>query len=92
MAAQLDDLDLDEDDQLAADLTAPKYSYDLKMRRVVETKDDMKKRLKRSPDRGDGVMLTLVQAESPGAIVRPPARQRGEPGPLSDDDLLTAPM
>lgn len=59
-AAQLEDLDLDADDQLCADLTAPKYGYDLKMRRVVEPKDDTKKRLGRSPDRGDAVLLTLV--------------------------------
>ena len=31
-AAQMDQLDLDPDEQLAADLTGPRYSYDLKMR------------------------------------------------------------
>lgn len=59
-AAQLEDLDLDPDEQLLADLTSPRYTYDLKMRRVVEKKDDTKKRLGRSPDRADAVLLTLV--------------------------------
>lgn len=60
LAAQLPDLDLDDDPQLLADLTAPKYGYDDAMRRVVERKADTKKRLGRSPDRADAVMLTLV--------------------------------
>ena len=60
MAEQLPGLDLDPDDQLAADLTAPMYTYDTKMRQVVEAKKDTKKRLGRSPDRADAVMLTLA--------------------------------
>jgi hypothetical protein len=65
-AAQMEDIDLDPDEQLAADLTAPRYSYDLKMRQVVEKKDETKKRLGRSPDRADAVLLTL-SAGGPGA-------------------------
>jgi len=57
--AQMEDLDLDPDEQLAADLTSPRYSYDLKLRQVVEKKEETKKRLGRSPDRADAVMLTL---------------------------------
>jgi phage terminase large subunit len=60
MARRLPELDLDEDDQLAADLTAPKYRLDSDGRRVVERKDETKKRLGRSPDRGDMALLTLV--------------------------------
>jgi phage terminase large subunit len=63
-AERMTELDLDEDDQLAADLTAPRYSFDSKGRRVVERKADTKKRLGRSPDRGDAVLLALVE---PGA-------------------------
>lgn len=59
-AAQMEDLDLDDDEQLAADLSSPRYSFDLKLRRVVEKKDETKKRLGRSPDRADAVLLTLV--------------------------------
>ena len=88
-AAQMEDLDLDPDDQLAADLTAPKYAYDLKQRKVVELKVETKKRLGRSPDRGDAVLLTLVPATTPGAVSRP---TQTNPDVLSDDDLMTMPM
>ena len=65
-AAQMEDIDLDPDEQLAADLTAPRYSYDLKLRQVVEKKEETKKRLGRSPDRADAVLLTLSSG-GPGA-------------------------
>lgn len=98
-AAQLDDLDLDPDEQLCADLTSPTYTYDLKMRRVVEQKKETKKRLGRSPDRADAVMLALVAEEGPGAVAHAPReqqrRRRGstyQPEVLSDDDLMTRPM
>lgn len=60
MAATLPFLDLDGDEQLAADLIAPMYKVDEAGRRVVERKADTKKRLARSPDRADAVNLTLV--------------------------------
>lgn len=89
-AAQMEDLDLDADDQLAADLTAPRYSYDLKMRRVVERKDETKRRLGRSPDRGDAVLLTLVAERAGSVVVAPPRRSRDAFGghELTDDDWL----
>jgi phage terminase large subunit len=87
--AQMEDLDLDSDDQLAADLTAPKFSYDLKQRKVVERKEETKKRLGRSPDRGDAVLLTLVPVQSLAAIAPPTS---SDPGVLSDDDLMNMPM
>jgi phage terminase large subunit len=58
----LPDLDLPVDDQLAQDLLAPEYSYDSKMRRVVEPKDETKKRLGRSPDRADAVLMLFSRA------------------------------
>lgn len=61
MADELPTLDLDPDEQLAADLTAPEYRIDSHSRRVVERKDDTKRRLGRSPDRGDVCLLTLVR-------------------------------
>lgn len=61
LAEALPGLDLDGDEQLLADLTAPLFSYDARMRRVVEPKDRTKQRLGRSPDRADAVMLTLVE-------------------------------
>lgn len=91
MAAQAEDLALDDDEQLLADLVSPKYSYDLKQRRVVEAKAETKKRLGRSPDRADAVNLTLVAASSTGAIAAAPAKPRGEHR-ISDDDLMSQPM
>lgn len=58
--AELANADLDQDEQLAADLSAPKWKMDSKGRRVVEPKDETKKRLGRSPDRGDAVLLTYA--------------------------------
>lgn len=57
---RLPELDLDDDEQLLADLTAPKYRLDSDGRRVVERKDETKKRLGRSPDRGDMVVMSLA--------------------------------
>jgi phage terminase large subunit len=74
MADALPELDLDQDEQLAADLTAPTYKIDSRGRRVVEPKKDTKKRLGRSPDRADSVMLTLVK---PVTVTLPAADERG---------------
>ena len=60
-AEQLASIDLDTDEQLAADLVSPRYRLDSQGRRTVESKDDMKKRLGRSPDRADAVLLTFAQ-------------------------------
>jgi hypothetical protein len=59
-ADRLETLDLDADEKLAADLVAPTYKLDSKGRRVVEPKADTKRRLGRSPDRGDAVLLTFA--------------------------------
>lgn len=61
-ADMVDELDLDDDDTLAADLVAPEYTIDSRGRRVVEPKEKTKKRLKRSPDRADAVLMTLIPA------------------------------
>lgn len=69
-AEALPSLDLDDDEQLAADLTAPTWKMDSAGRRVVERKAETKKRLGRSPDRGDAVLLTLqTQPTEPEVIV-----------------------
>jgi phage terminase large subunit len=66
-------LDLDEDMQLAGDMTAPTYKLDSKGRRVVESKADTKKRLGRSPDRGDAVLMAYAPTRdrSPAAAASP---------------------
>ncbi len=50
---------LPDDSKLAAELCAPTYSFDLKNKRQVEKKRETKKRLKRSPDRADALLLSV---------------------------------
>lgn len=73
-------IDLDDDEQLAADLVAPRYKLDSAGRRVVEAKADTKKRLGRSPDRADGVMLTFAV---PDRVPLPAVAQRPENRPIT---------
>jgi len=68
LAELLPQLDLDPDPELAADLLAPRYTIDSHGRRVVEPKAETKKRLRRSPDRADAVMMTLT--------LNPPGRRK----------------
>lgn len=82
MADALRDLDLDPDEQLLADLTSPRYKMNSKGQRVVEPKDETKKRLGRSPDRGDMVIMALVPTREvvlpePGSHQRRPAMPPG---------------
>ena len=65
--AVLDDLNIEPDEQLAADLVAPKYDYDIKMRKVVEQKKVTKKRLGRSPDRADAMLMAFAGGAPMGA-------------------------
>lgn len=55
-----DPIALPSDDELLADLSGIKYKIDSRGRIQVESKDDMKKRLGRSPDRGDAVVLAFA--------------------------------
>jgi len=50
---------LPKDDELLGDLSGIKYKYTSKGQIRVESKDEMKKRIKRSPDRGDAVVLAF---------------------------------
>lgn len=55
-----------DDDELIAELAGIRISYEGKEKNVlkVESKDDMKKRLKRSPDKSDALMLAFYGAKS----------------------------
>lgn len=75
---RLPELDLDPDEQLAADLTAPVYRMDSSGRRVVEPKDETKKRLGRSPDRADMVLMSLI---APIVATIPDPREQHRPSP-----------
>lgn len=57
-ALKAGDLALPDDRKMAADLTNVKFAYDSRGRIKLESKDDIKKRLGRSPDRGDALAIT----------------------------------
>jgi hypothetical protein len=56
-------LSLPDDEELAGQLSAPKYKFDSAGRIVIESKEDMKKRGVDSPDRGDALCLTFYQPD-----------------------------
>lgn len=55
----IDEVEIPDDDMLFEELTQRKYGYDQKDRRKVEPKDEFKKRIGRSPDRADGLLLAF---------------------------------
>lgn len=85
-ADRLSGLDLDKDELLLADLVAPRYSIDSDGRRVVEKKADTKKRLGRSPDRADAVLMTFAEAGQGVGKVNYRAARLGEPDAHKDLD------
>lgn len=56
---------LPRDAALIADLSAPSYKYRSNSTRLVESKEDMKKRGIRSPDGADAIMLTFAEPVLP---------------------------
>lgn len=104
-AEALPGLDLDGDEQLLADLTAPTYKLDSQGRRVVEPKGKTKERLGRSPDRADMALMCLareveVTVESAGQREQPRSVPSGHPDFETDSsrrrssvsDLRSEPM
>lgn len=61
------------DGKLEGELVAPIYDFDTQGRRRVESKDAIKKRIKRSPDRADAVALAVARPDyvSVGPMKRP---------------------
>lgn len=51
---------------LRGELVAPKYSYDNRGRYQVESKDDIRARIDRSPDHFDGLALSIYESPSSG--------------------------
>lgn len=51
---------LPDDNRLMADLTGPQYTYDSSRRMKLESKEQMKKRGLKSPDRADALALTFA--------------------------------
>jgi hypothetical protein len=78
-------LDLDPDDEdLALELTSIKYKVDSTGRIQVEPKDDTKKRIGRSPDRADALMMSCWH----GDAWVPPKNLRRKRRQGITDDLL----
>jgi hypothetical protein len=88
--------DLDEADRerLITQLTAPRYEHDAARRIVVEKKEDTKKRLGRSPDNADALLLAYFAGGAQGAAFLTAMKSRAEtanlPVPTSARDWRTA--
>jgi hypothetical protein len=59
------DIDIDEDDELAAELANIKYKFTSRGQSQIESKAEMKKRGLSSPDRGDALMLAFADVKRP---------------------------
>ena len=59
---------VDASPELVQDMTEPEVSWNLKGQQILEPKDDVKERLSRSPDWGDGFALTFAYP-----VAAPPA-------------------
>lgn len=66
----MDSLDIPDDDDLAADLVSVLYKMTSAGQLQAERKDDTKKRLNRSPDRGDAFVM-LMEPERQAAVIEP---------------------
>jgi hypothetical protein len=56
------------DQRLAAELVCPTYTFSVTGKIVVESKDAMKLKLKRSPDRADALALAVYQPPDPPVV------------------------
>jgi hypothetical protein len=62
-----DPIALPDDRELLADITAPRYRQRAG-RLFIEEKDEIKKRIGRSPDKGDAVAVTFAASEDSGSV------------------------
>lgn len=77
-AWDLSELDEADRDRLITQLTAPKYSLDASRRIVVEKKEETKKRIGRSPDNADALLLAFYGGSGQGAAYLAAMKQRAE--------------
>ncbi|ACU71765.1 conserved hypothetical protein [Catenulispora acidiphila DSM 44928] len=66
----LSQLDTTDRDRLVSQLTAPKYDLDASGRIVVEKKEETKKRIGRSPDNADALLLAFYTPSVPKPGIR----------------------
>lgn len=57
------------DVDLEQELLAPVYTFDVRNRKKVESKEDIKKKIKRSPDRADALGLAIYHPPPPFRVV-----------------------
>lgn len=67
---------LPPDDELTGDLTAPTWEVTSGGKIKVESKRDFRKRVGRSPDKGDAVVMAFVADMHAGTFVTAPAHER----------------
>ncbi len=68
---------LPPDSKLEAELVAPMYRFDTRGNYVVESKEELKKRLKRSPDRADALALAIYNPPNTVPTFSSPDRMVG---------------
>jgi len=59
-----EEIKLPDDGELLGQLSSVRYKFDSRQRIVVETKDEMRKRGMKSPDKADGLMLAVYGARN----------------------------
>ena len=62
------DIDIEDDEELIEQLSNIKYKVNSRGQIVIESKEDMKKRGRKSPDRGDALMLAFAKVERPAGL------------------------
>lgn len=68
----INEIQIPADNELIQELTLRQYTYDKQYRRKIESKQEYKKRLGRSPDKADALLLTYYK---PRSIIQPKYRQ-----------------
>jgi len=58
----LEEADIPEDPELLGELSGRLFKYDKQGRKIAESKDDYKKRFKKSPDKADALILCFYEA------------------------------
>ncbi len=80
-----------EDQRRDAELLAARFSHDAKLRVRIESKDDMKKRLGRSPDRADALALACYGESPLQDGERGTLGPTVQPGPKQGPHTMTVP-
>ena len=65
----LDQVEIDDDPLLMEELSTRRYGYTSKNQRKIESKDEFKKRMGRSPDRADGLLLSFYRPTGAPVVI-----------------------